>query len=508
MELDQDDVLEQLCEASAYPHRAETIRRIETHISFVYLTGDFAYKVKKAVKLPFLDFSTLDDRERACRDELTLNRRLAPALYHDVVGIGGDPKSVCVGGTPAIEFAVKITQFPEGAIADELIEEEALSTADFSDFAEHIAAFHQSLAPSDVQSAGERILKNLSEFESTTKNSNRRRQLEDIGAWIRSSVERLGDHFTERNLSGRIRECHGDLHLSNIVRIDEKLIAFDCLEFSLDLRTIDVIDEVAFLFMDLLAYGRSDLAFAWLNQYLTATGDYDGLRLLRLYATHRALVRAKVLPREESRRYIDTASTLTQKRVPLCVITHGFSGSGKTTVARSLASLLKAVHLRSDIERKRRNDLQPTERSNAGIDQGIYSADSTEATYRSLGESAEASLDGGIDIIVDASFLNRRERDRFRFLARKLGSRFVILSLQAERDVLRDRITERNQQNNDASDADLAVLEHQLATADAFGADENRFIVTVATEEDHAGNQLADAIRARSIQESLSSTSS
>jgi hypothetical protein len=507
MELDQNDVLEQLCVASAYPHSTGAIRRIETHISWVYLTGDFAYKIKKAVKLPYLDFSTLVARERACRDELSLNRRLAPALYHEVVGIGGDPKSVRVGATPAFEFAVKITEFPEGAIADELVQRGALSAADLSAFGDHIAAFHQSLAASPAQATGERILTNLAEVEAESS-ADRQRQLGTIGDWIRSSIGRLADCLTARTRDGRIRECHGDLHLGNIVRIDDRLIAFDCLEFSLALRTIDVLDEVAFLFMDLLAHGRPDLAFAFLNPYLAATGDYQGLRLLRLYAAHRALVRAKVLPAKQSSRYLDTASALTQDAAPLCLITHGFSGSGKTTIARSLALALEAVHLRSDVERKRLNKLQPTERPNAGIEQGLYSRESSESTYRRLCESTEAALNGGINVIVDASFLARRERDRFRSLAMKRDARFAVLNLKAPHELLRRRITERNRQNSDASDADLAVLDHQLATADALAGDEDSAIVTVATEGSLDTDRLADAIRARGNQVSLSSTSS
>jgi hypothetical protein len=274
------------------------------------------------------------------------------------------------------------------------------------------------------------------------------------------------------------------------------------------LRTIDVIDEVSFLFMDLIAYRRSDLAFAFLNKYLETTGDYRGLRLLRLYATHRALVRAKVEPAEASSRYLDTASALIESTDPLCLIARGFSGSGKTTIARSLAPELEAVHLRSDVERKRLNDMQPTERSKAGIEQGLYSRDAGETTYRHLCAMAKASLDAGISVLIDASFLDRRERDRFRSLAAKLNARFVILNLQAPRDVLRDRITERNRRNSDASDADLAVLDHQFATAEALGDDEQRWVVTVATKNPVDASRLAGEIRAKAGQVSLSSTSS
>ena len=506
MHEDQDAVLESLCSKEAYPHAAHDIRTIETHISWVYLTGPFAYKIKKAVKLPYLDFSTLERRERACRDELSLNLRLAPELYQEVVTIGGDDSHLRVGGTPAIEFAVKISQFPDGAIADQLVQDDALNPPAFSALAEAIAAFHQTLTPALADAPGNRILSNLAELDSALT-SEQRIPLQGIREWLNAELNRLSHVFAGRNATGHIRECHGDLHLGNIVRIDGRLIAFDCLEFSLALRTIDVVDEVAFLFMDLMAHGRSDLAFTFLSSYLELTGDYTGLRLLRIYAVHRALVRAKVevstlhqaeqaTTNDGASRYLNAALALSRMLRPLCLITCGLSGSGKSTIASQLVASLGAVHLRSDTERKRLRGLKPTARTNSDVEQGIYNPDTTDETYRHLASCAESALAGGVTVIIDASFIDRRYRDLFRAMAARLDAGFIILSCEAPTELLRTRIAERYRQQSDASEANLDVLEHQLRTADAFGDDESASVFAIRTAEAVDTDRLAREVRA------------
>jgi len=517
MHENQNAVLRQLCSSSAYPHETDAIRRIETHISWVYLTGPFAYKIKKSIKLPYLDFSTLERRERACRDELTLNRRLAPGLYHEVVTIGGDETELRVGSTPAVEFAVKISQFPDGAIADQLIRDDALNAAELVELAEQIAAFHRKHSPSSSSAPGKRILDNLAELYSAVS-PDRHSLVGEIEDWVKTALDRISDVFTDREKSGHVRECHGDLHLGNIVRIDGRLIAFDCLEFSVDLRTIDVIDEVAFLYMDLIAHGRHDLAFTFLNRYLELTGDYAGLSLLRVYATHRALVRAKVLIEGHSQSnvaapdlatlYLKTAQAQTWPRRPRCVITSGLSGSGKTTIASQLIASLRAVHIRSDVERKRLHGLQAMAQSDSEVKGGLYHPDITAATYRHLAALTEAALEGGVDIIIDASFIKRHFRELFHAAAARHNADFVILSCEAPTNLLRTRVTERARQKSDASEANIAVLDHQLEVAETFSAEEMAYVLPVDTADDIDIDQLARNIRELSDQVSLSSTSS
>ena len=511
---DQVAVLEALRSSRAYPHATQEIRTVETHISWVFLTGDIAYKIKKAVELPYLDFSTLERRERACRDELELNRRLAPSFYHEVVGIGGEPSALRIGGEPAVEFAVRMSQFPEGARADQLIQADALEAEALAELAETLARFHRTLAPSRASSQIERIRTNLDELESGLSGE-RAKEIGKIRGWMRKSTDDFAETFAQREVDGHVRECHGDLHLGNIVSVDGKLIPFDCLEFSLELRTIDVIDEVAFLVMDLEARERSDLAFGFLNRYLETTGDYAGLRLLRVYAAHRALVRAKVSlasPEDSespadtnARAYLRAANDNARPVKPLCIVTSGLSGSGKTTIARRLALGLAAVHIRSDIERKRLHELAPEARTDSDVGQGIYGAGATQATYERLADAAGAALSGRLDIIVDASFLERDERDRFRTLAARLDARFAIVHCTAPAAVLRERIVEREREGSDASEAGLAVLEHQLQTADAFGDLEWEFVHSLDTRDEIDMADLARAIRGAADQSSSTS---
>jgi hypothetical protein len=500
----QSAVIDALRSSQAYPHETKDIRTVETHISWVFLTGDVAYKLKKAVELPYVDFSTLERRERACRDELELNRRLAPSLYHEIVGIGGDPGALRIGGEPIVDFAVKMSQFPDGATADELVGNDTLDAGALVELAETLAQFHRRLAPARAGSQVERIKTNLNELESAAGDE-REKEIARIRAWMRASIGTFATAFEQREADGQVRECHGDLHLGNIVMIDGKLIPFDCLEFSRELRTIDVIDEAAFLFMDLGAQGRPDLACAFLNRYLETTGDYAGLRLLRVYAAHRALVRAKVSlaapgdadsPADsKAKTYLRAANENARPAKSLCIATSGLSGSGKTTVARRLALDLAAVHVRSDVERKRLHDLAPDARTGSEVGRGIYGAEATRETYERLGAAAEAALAGGLDIIVDASFLDRDERDRFRALAERLDARFVILHCTVPAAVLRERVVAREREGGDASEAGLEVLEHQLRTAAAFGDDERRLVRAVDTRDEVDTAGLARALR-------------
>lgn len=511
---DQAPALEALLSANAYPHATGRIRTIETHISWVYLTGDFAYKIKKAVRLPYVDFSTLALREKACRDELALNRRLAPMLYEAVVTVGGAPGAIRVGGTPALEFAVKMRQFPDDATADSLIRTGTLGIEELTDLAETVAGFHASLTACTAKPPHERILANLGELESDATEV--AAMVGDIAPQLSNALGRTAETFERRQSDGRIRECHGDLHLGNIVRLNRRLVPFDCLEFSQTLRTIDVIDEVAFLFMDLAAHGRPDLAFAFLNRYLEATGDYAGLEVLRIYATHRALVRAKVAlatatdtqfrASAPAMTYLDAAAGHIREVNPICIITFGLSGSGKTTISEKLALELGAVHVRSDIERKRLEGLAAGARTDSAIDRGIYRPQSTRATYARLVTVAEAAIRGGIDVIVDASFLDRDNRDRFRALASRLGAGFVILHCTASRDVLRARIEARQTEGRDASEANLAVLAHQLETSEPLTDAETEFVLAADTEHEIDSGALAETIR-RASQPPLSSTS-
>jgi predicted kinase len=311
--------------------------------------------------------------------------------------------------------------------------------------------------------------------------------------------------FVRRAGAGAHRECHGDLHLQNLLWRDGKIMAFDALEFDRKLRDIDVISEASFLAMDLRAHGRADLAYEFLNGYLEASGDYPGADALGFYLVYRALVRAKVAAIKraqsasdghEAERYLATALELTAPKRPLLVIAHGLSGSGKSYVLRELVSRLPGIRARSDVERKRLHGLDASARTGSQIGAGLYTAAATRRTYSSLGEIADALLRNGETALVDAAFLKRSERLEFRQIAASNAARFAILDCTASPRELKNRIRARASLGSDASEADLAVLEHQLRTEEPLDAAERRHTITVDTESDIDYPKLVARLRA------------
>jgi len=483
-----------LCQPDAYPHATASIRLVETHISWVLLTGEFAYKLKKPVQLPFVNFSTLARREHFCREEVRLNARLAPEIYLDVVPIGGSMEKPRVGAEPGFEYAVKMRQFDAAATADRLAAAGSFSTTELADLADRIAQFHQSLGTTKASSQVDGILQNLTELaEIADRAPNFATGLEPLLVDARAEVSRRSSVFADRLANDCVRECHGDLHLGNVARIGEHLVPFDCLEFDKALRTIDVIDEVAFLCMDLFALDSRDLAFAFLNRYLEITGDYAGLRLFRLCVAHRALVRLKVAaisadigdrrsPGAAIDRYQHVAAAALAPAQGRLLITHGLSGSGKTTLARALAPKLAAIHVRSDIERKRLHGLAALDDAGSAPEQGLYRPEVSDATYAALLEAAEAALDGGLTVIVDASFLGHSRRQRFQSLARSRRAPFLVLHCKGAESTLRKRIARRRRSGDDPSDADESVLSHQQATAEPLSSEELADTLVINTE--------------------------
>ncbi|HEB76921.1 MAG TPA: aminoglycoside phosphotransferase [Methylothermaceae bacterium] len=500
-----------LLKPDPYDHSTESIHYRETHISWIILTGPFAYKIKKPVDFGFLDFSTLEKRRFYCHEELRLNRRLAPQLYLEVVKITGRPEAPRMGGPgPILEYAVKMRQFDEANLLAELAEHGRLSEAHILPLAHRIARFHRQAEragaddpygePEVIQAAA---LENFRQIDTRRLGESVQAIVAELEAWTRESFVRLKPFMTQRKHGGWIRECHGDLHLGNIVLWQGQPLPFDCIEFNPALRWIDVISEIAFTVMDLAARGYCPLGFRFLNEYLSDTGDYPGVKLLRYYLVYRAMVRAKIAwlsaaqqeqPGEQistCQRYLDLAREFSRPQRPVLYITYGFSGSGKSYACRRLAAHLPALHLRSDVERKRLAGLAAGAVTQSGLGKGIYSADFTERTYGKLLEDARTILDAGFGVIVDATFLRRKYRDRFRQLADDLRVPFRILDFRAEETVLRQRIAARQQQRRDPSEADLTVLEYQLRHHDPL--DESERAVTVTFDTSH-GFELQSAL--------------
>jgi hypothetical protein len=464
---------------------------METHISWVLLTGEYAYKIKKPVNLGFVDFTSLAMRRYYCEEELRLNRRLAPGLYLDVVEIRGDVRAPRIGGTGRLlEYAVKMREFPQAGLASRALAEGTFGAADIDCLAGLVAEFHARTpaATPDRLGAPDTILsaarQNFDQLRTRVKPEPDTKKLRSLREWTEREFAAMRETFAARKREGFVRECHGDLHLGNIAMIEGKPVPFDCIEFNDELRWIDVMSEVAFAVMDLEDRQRGDLAWRFLNRYLEATGDYPGVRLLRFYFVYRALVRAKVhlmraqqprLPRAAKSRllrafrgYVKLAERFAIPGGASLFITHGLSGCGKTTMTQPLIELLGAVRLRSDVERKRLHGLAPLAESGSGVNDGIYTPAANAATYRHLGALARGVLAAGYSVVVDATFLKRTEREIFRAIAEQADVRFVILNFLAPLEVLRARIAERKARADDVSEADLAVLQHQVAARESL----------------------------------------
>ncbi|MHB1143785.1 MAG: bifunctional aminoglycoside phosphotransferase/ATP-binding protein [Thiobacillus sp.] len=499
---DIPELIRSLHNPTCYDHTVGPVRVIETHISWVLLTGEFAYKIKKPLNLGFLDFSSLDKRLHACRDEVQLNRRLAPAIYLDVVPITGTPAAPRVNGTgETFEYAVKMRQFPPDATLDRLDAQGGVTAHHVEAIAATLARFHlegcaRTAADSpwgSPEKIWQPVAQNFEQIAPCLTDPTDRAQLVALQRWSAAEHARLAPLMATRKRDGFVRECHGDLHLGNLAWVDDRLLVFDCIEFNPELRWIDIQSEIAFCYMDLLQRGHADWAWLFLNRWLEATGDYAGLALLRYYAVYRALVRAKVaairsgqtagperdVAYAEVRTLLELATTLMRPQPVRLDFTHGLSGSGKTTATQKLMQIPGAIRLRSDIERKRLAGLDALAHSGSGVGQHLYAADATRQTYEHLARLAGETLDARWPVIVDATFTARWQRDLLRKTARVRGIEFHILDFPVSLATLRERIVRRSRAGNDASEADLAVLQHQLDTEEPLGIDEQGEIIRI-----------------------------
>lgn len=545
--LRQRQLVDTLC--AHFPRRS---RVEETHISWVLLTGDDAYKIKKSLDLGFLDFSTLEARRFYCTEELRLNRRLAPDLYLDVVTIGGSPEQPVLGGEPAIEYAVHMRRFPRAAMMDRLLADGHITATHIDQLAATIAHFHAALPPAAADSPFGSVaaiqaaaLENFAQLAPSLETPADLALLEKVRAASVREFAACEPLFRQRKASGCVRECHGDLHLGNIVLLDDAPMPFDGIEFSAALRWIDTISEIAFTVMDLMQRGQPQFAWRFLDKYLEQTGDYGGAGVLRYYLAYRAMVRAKVAairagqedavqaqheintgnPTEPNplqlplvrgsakltpplirggwegfesseqpeirlcRSYLALARDCLTRRRPALIITHGLPGCGKSTLAQLALERLGAIRIRSDVERKRLFGLAALADSRSQTGGGIYGEEATRRTYARLHELACGLLAAGFPVIVDAAFLRHAERETFRTLAKEMNAPFVIASVQAEESVLKERLAQRRSRADDASEADVAVLRTLQAAQEPLRNEELACAVTFINNGD------ADALR-------------
>ncbi len=502
-------LVESLMQARAYPHRVGDVRVIETHVSWVLLTGEYAYKLKKPVDFGFLNFSTLDKRRHYCEEELRLNRRFAPDLYLEVVAITGTAQQPQVGGSGvALDFAVKMRQFSQRDLLAERIAAGAAGAAQMRALAVRLAAFHAGAAVAEegagqphygsLQALARPVMENFAHIEPLLSQPGQTRQLQHIRGWAQQSLIDLEASFLERKSAGFIRQCHGDLHLGNIVVLDGAITLFDCIEFNAQLRWIDTMCDLAYLLMDLEEKGHRRWANQVLNTYLEYSGDYQGLRVLAFYQAYRAVVRAKVsilrlaqadlAPGEalrvldDYRHYMATAERYTRPARPFLAIMHGVSGSGKSTVAAQIAARTAAVRLRSDVERKRLHGLQP-QQSSAALDTDIYSREATAKTFARLEQLAASLLESHYAVIVDATFLGGERRRQFKQLADSCRVPFTILHCRASEQTLHARLEQRDR-GQQVSEADIAIMRQQQRRQRPLTPLEQGCVLTIDTDRD------------------------
>jgi len=509
-------LVDSLMSPDAFLHPVSSVELIETHISWVILTNDYVYKIKKPILLDFLDFRDLGRRKYYCEEEIRLNQPWAPDIYVDVVPIcldDGQPRFAAPG--EPIEYAVRMRRFDQEMRLDAQLERGELSVADMKELGRNIAARHTAAPVVDegqretnVAKAIELIWDNFAALEGFIDDA----ELNLLRSWTEREIGKLGTTLRQRFDDGFVRDCHGDLHLANLVRLPDGITTFDCIEFSTDLRHIDVACDIAFLIMDLVSRQRHDLAAHFLNRYLERTGDYGSMKLLSLYFVYRCLVRAKVAAirseereldserssdRTEIRHYTDMALRQIADRVPILVVTCGLSGSGKTWVSGQLMAAMPAMRIRSDLERKRMFGLGESERSDSAIESGLYSKDASHRVYQHLCKTAEIILKAGHNVILDAAFLHVSERAIAIAVARDCGVPCVLLAITAPTEILRKRIQARATGATDASEADIEILEYQMRTLEPMTEQENTIVISCENSGDIDILQLAGRIKSR-----------
>ncbi|MBZ9566896.1 AAA family ATPase [Modicisalibacter tunisiensis] len=512
-------MIDALRDPSCFDHAVGAIEIFETHISWIVLTGEYAYKIKKPLELGnFLDFSTLERRRRCCEEEVRLNRRLAPDLYLGVVPIVGTPEAprVAASGTP-IEHAIKMRQFSNRELLSHLQASGELSQPLIDDLVDQLVRFHaeaERLPATDALGSRETIAavveREFRLIDARLTGEHDRRRLEHLETWANETLARLGEVFDRRHREGFVRETHGDVHLGNAVRLDGRVVLFDGIEFNETLRWNDVGSDLAFLLMDLEARNEEALARHALNRYLECSGDHELVRLLPFYKLYRALVRAKVAmlryhqpdlhPTDRQaimadfRRYLALAEHYAEFHFPYLVIGVGVSGSGKSRFTGEMIRRLGGVRLRSDVERKRLHGFDPQARTEqAGVD--IYTPEATERTYRHLAALTGMVLDGGLPVCIDATCLRQAQRDRLRHQAEARGLPVLLVSFEADDATLRARIEKRARRGGDPSEAGLAVLERQQRLFEPFTDEERLHLVHLDTTRDNANLTLVGLIQ-------------
>ncbi|CAM4460883.1 MAG: putative protein [Legionellaceae bacterium] len=505
--MEKNPLIASLQNTALYDHPVSGFHVIETHVSWVILTGFYAYKIKKPVDFEFLNYSTLEKRYYYCQEEYRLNQRWAPDMYCGVIPIYGskDAPSFMSDNHHPIEYAVKMREFPQSSLFSALLAKNALTLSLMDEVGHSIAAFHQCAQPALTGDFGKPehvhapVVQNFDQIQPLLTDPNDIAQLNNIRLWAEKQYENLYEVFEQRKAQGYIRECHGDIYLNNIILWEGKPTIFDCIEFNDDFRWTDVMADIGFLAMDLEDNQKPQLAHQLINAYFQTSGDYQGLMVLPYYQAYRAVVRAKValfrllsdnvheqekLKIQSSyRSYMSLAEKYTQTFQKAIMITHGFSGSGKSTLAKEVMHETSAIYISSDIERKRLNGISFTSDSHSAINKGLYHSDNTKKVYQHLLELAQIILNAGYPVIVDAAFLKEEQRNLFAALAKEKNIPFIILSCQGSVTFLKNNLSHRLAFKQDPSEATERVLDMQMIAQEPLAAEEKEKTLVLNTED-------------------------
>ncbi len=478
--------LKSLLKPQAYPEPTIYVKLLQTHVSFLFITDNFVYKIKKPVDFGFLNFTTLDRRRFYCGEEVRLNSRLSPEIYLGVVELRESPEGPIFGGDGRIiDYAVKMKRLPEERMLQRLLADGLIGEDEVKRIAGTIGKFHCTAARSeDINNYGSipAIKRNWDEnFQQAAEFVNLTLSKKDLGfitRWVEDFIAKNEELLNSRIANGFIRECDGDLHMENICLTD-KVYIFDCIEFNRRFSCSDTAADIAFLLMDLDFLQRQDLSVMLANKYMAVTGDRELPLLVDFYKVYRAFIRGKVesfrlndpnIPdeekeaaRERATRYFRLARSyiLRQKLSPTLLITCGLMGSGKSSIANALSFELGLETATADAVRKKIAGISPYQHSENAFSQGIYTPDWNSATYGELLNLAEQALRNNQSIIIDATFRRGEDRNAFRSLAERLHAKFHIIEISCSEKTIKDRLNTRRYQPKEISDGNWALFAMQ-----------------------------------------------
>ncbi|MEM6838957.1 MAG: AAA family ATPase [Cyanobacteria bacterium P01_C01_bin.120] len=492
-------LIEQMLQPEFYPHDVQTpIQLMQTHVSYVLLTGEFAYKVKKPVDFGFLNYSTLEKRQHFCAEELRLNQRAADSLYLDVLPIGQAGDRFQLGDADnVVEYVVKMRQFPQSALLSQMFEQGDLTAALLQQLAEAIADFHLTAKTNDyirafgtVENVRQSIDENYDQTAGFIGGPQTQQQFDETKAYTDQFFATQQGLLQQRLEQDKIRACHGDLHLNNICYWQNQLLLFDCIEFNEPFRFVDVMFDIAYIIMDLTVAERQDLAASFLSHYVECTGDWEGLQVLPLYVSRQSYVRAKVTSfllgdpsidaavkqaaSAKAAKYYTLAWSYVQPQTGRLLMMCGLSGAGKSTVAQELSRQLGAIYLRSDAVRKHLAGVPLRDRG----DDSLYTPEMNQKTYERLTELGGLLASQGYTVILDAKFDREATRQLAIAQAQTLNLPLTIVHCQAAPEVLAQRVRDRQ---GDIADATVAVLAQQ--TLEPFTAAESPYVKSIDTTQ-------------------------